>query len=64
MLVEISKRKLESYKRAEIVAREARHQVSVQYRSDPNRLAEFVIRWMAVTGKIKYSVPKDKGSDV
>ena len=54
----ISKRKLESYKRAEKVAQEARRQCSAAYNSDPNQLSEFVINWMRVTGKIKYEIPK------
>jgi len=62
-MIEISKRKMESYKRAEIVAREAHHQVSVHHRGDPSRLEKALARWMAVTGNIKWSVPKDKGSD-
>lgn len=57
MLVEISKRKLESYRRAEIVAREARYQLSVASRDDPSKLVELVIHWMKVTGKIKYIQP-------
>jgi len=53
----ISKRKLESYKRAEKVAQEARRQCSAAYKSDPNKLCEFVIHWMQVTGKVKYETP-------
>ena len=53
----ISKRKLESYKRAEKVAQEARRQCSAAYNNDPNQLCDFVIHWMGVTGKIKYEIP-------
>lgn len=53
----ISKRKLESYKRAEKVAQEARRQCSAAYNNDPNQLCEFVIHWMNVTGNIKYQIP-------
>lgn len=53
----ISKRKLESYKRAERVAQEARRQMSAAYKSDPNKLCDLVINWMAVTGNIKYEIP-------
>jgi hypothetical protein len=54
----ISKRKLESYKRAEKVAQEARRQCSTAYEGDLNRLCELVIHWMKVTGKVKYETPK------
>lgn len=53
----ISKRKLESYKRAEKVAQEARRQCSAAYRCDLNQLCDFVIHWMKVTGKVKYEIP-------
>lgn len=59
MLVEISKRKLESYKRAEAVAQELRRQVSGHRDNiDMNALADFVIHWMKTTGSIKYETPK------
>ena len=54
---EISKRKLESYKRAEKVAQEARRYVANCHKIDPNLLAEFVIHWMKVTGEVKYQIP-------
>ena len=53
----ISKRKLESYKRAEKVAQEARQQCLAQNESDHNRLCAFVIHWMRVTGNVKYEIP-------
>ena len=53
----ISKRKLESYKRAEKVAQEARRQSTAAYKNDPNKLCDFVIHWMKVTGKVKYETP-------
>lgn len=53
----LSKRKLESYRRAELLARELRHQMcSVSYR-DEQRLFKFLISWMRKTGKIKYDRP-------
>jgi hypothetical protein len=59
MLVEISKRKLESYKRAEAVAQELRRQVSGHRDDiDMNVLADFVIHWMRTTGSVKFHVPK------
>jgi len=53
----ISKRKLESYKRAEKVAQEARRQCVSYTNSNPNQLSDFVIHWMDVTGKVKYDIP-------
>jgi len=53
----ISKRKLESYKRAEKVAQEARWQASSFHRNNPNKLCDFVIHWMKVTGEVKYERP-------
>ena len=57
MKIEISKRKLESYKRAEAVAQEARRQCSAAIRDDPGRLADFVIYWMRSTGNVKFKIP-------
>lgn len=58
--VTISKRKFESYKRAEIVARELRFQLSGATRFDGNLLCDMVMNWMNITGKIKYERPKHK----
>jgi len=58
----LSKRKLESYKRAEIVARELRYQLSIsRYREEINinRLFKKLFKWMNVTGKIKYEKNKN-----
>ena len=57
MQINISKRKLESYKRAEIVARELRYQLQRPSYRNEQRLGEAVIRWMDTTGKIKYERP-------
>ena len=57
---EISKRKLESYKRAELVAREVRSQIGTPNygKWDQNLIASYVINWMEVTGSIKFEKPK------
>lgn len=59
MQVEISKRKLESYKRAEALAQEARRQIAGRRDDiDLNQLADFVIHWMRTTGNVKFNIPK------
>ena len=59
MKVEISKRKLESYKRAEKVCQEFRHQASMACREDWSKVMEYLLHWMRVTGKkVKYERPK------
>ncbi len=55
---EISKRKLESYKRAEAVAQVARKYLQNCHKENPNELLEHVLHWMKVTGKVKYEKPK------
>lgn len=50
----LSKRKLESYKRAEIVCRELRAQLSDRRNEDTSRLTGAILSWMDVTGKIKF----------
>ena len=57
----LSKRKLESYQRAEIVARELRYQIASNANRNEQRLAELVINWMKVTGNIKYERPGGEG---
>lgn len=54
---EISKRKLESYKRAEAVAQAARIYLQNCHKLQPNELLEHVLHWMKVTGKVKYEKP-------
>jgi len=56
MKIEISKRKLESYKRAEKVCRELRYQIS-DNKMDMDKIAGLVIKWMDKTSKIKYERP-------
>ena len=57
MNIEISKRKLESYKRAEMVARECRYQFVDARNRDIEAIANHVIYWMQSTGNIKYKRP-------
>ena len=52
----LSKLKLESYKRAEIVCRELRYQIA-NNNLDMNKVASLVIKWMDKTGNIKYERP-------
>jgi len=54
---EISKRKLESYKRAEKVCREFRYQISDASRNDMSSVLKYLLKWMDKTGKIKYLRP-------
>ena len=52
----ISKRKLKSYQRAEVIARELRYQL-LTGTCNNLRLCDMVISWMKVTGKICYKRP-------
>ncbi len=54
----ISKRKLESYKRAEMVCQELRYQISIASRNDMNKVCNYLLYWMDKTGNIKYNRPK------
>ena len=54
----MSKKKLDSYKRAEKVCRELRHQyINDRNPMDHEKLLQLLISWMEVTGKIKYERP-------
>lgn len=56
----LSKRKLESYRRAEVVAQAARNYISLGPRvtqNDINILIDACLDWMDVTGKVKYDLP-------
>lgn len=57
MKVELSKRKLESYKRAEMVCRELRYQIASPRNWNAETLVKFLTHWMKVTGNIKYHRP-------
>lgn len=56
--VYISQRKLESYKRAEKVCREFRYQITYKGRNDMNSVVDYLLKWMDVTGKIKFKRPE------
>lgn len=58
MYIKISKRKLESYKRAEVIARELRYQLSAAHKEDQMKLYRLVINWMKTTGKIRFERPE------
>ncbi len=55
----LSKRKLESYKRAELVAREVRYLIA-NNKEMGAKIADLCIDWMQVTGKIKNVRPEEK----
>ena len=58
----LSKRRLESYRRAEVVAQAARRFITTKVADkDLNELADTVLDWMAVTGKQKYDAPVRRG---
>ena len=58
MTINISKRKLESYKRAELIAKEVRYLMARNMQLLSNdKLFELLKNWMNVTGKIKYKRP-------
>jgi hypothetical protein len=56
----LSKRKLESYKRAEEVCQELRYQLTMACREDMNSVVKYLHRWMKVTGNLKYDRPKKR----
>lgn len=58
----LSKRRLESYRRAEVVAQAARGFITAKVADrDLNGLAATVLDWMTVTGKQKYDAPVRRG---
>jgi hypothetical protein len=59
MGTKISKRKEESYRRAETVCRELRYQLSHAQNWDSEKLSGFLVKWMDKTGKIKFERPSD-----
>ena len=61
MTDKISKRKLESYKRAEKVCQEFRYQVVMANREDWSSVLKYLHKWMKVTGsKVKFKRPDGK----
>lgn len=63
-MVEISKRKLESYRRAEIVAQASRKLLVEWHRASQETVdlwSGALVDWIAVTGKHKYDTPKRRG---
>jgi hypothetical protein len=62
--MKLSKRKLESYRRAEIVAQASRLLMSRCF-NPPQEVLDIwpaaVLDWMTVTGKLKYDMPKRRG---
>lgn len=58
MIIVLSKRKLESYRRAELTCQELRQQLAANNIST-SVLADFVIHWMDVTGEVKYNTPRN-----
>lgn len=59
----LSKRKLESYLRAEIVAQASRLMITraVPSQELTDLWSAAVMDWMSVTGKLKYDTPKRRG---
>ncbi|MCP4354419.1 MAG: hypothetical protein GY793_02060 [Proteobacteria bacterium] len=55
--VEISQRKLESYKKAEAFCREYRYQAACMTMKDEGKLFNMLLKWMRITGDIKYKRP-------
>ena len=55
----ISKRKMESYKRAEMACQELRYQLSDNRRMDLNKVSDYLLFWMRSTENIKYDRPKN-----
>jgi len=62
--MKLSKRKLESYRRAEVVAQASRYLITAG--ANPKQevwdlWSGAVLDWMTVTGRIKYEKPKRRG---
>ncbi len=55
--IEISQRKLESYKKAEAFCREYRYQAAYMTSKDEGKLFDMLLKWMRITGNIKYKRP-------
>jgi hypothetical protein len=62
--MKLSKRKLESYRRAEVVAQASRTYMAAGGRATQAMVdlwSGAVLDWMTVTGKLKYDTPKRRG---
>lgn len=62
--MKLSKRKLESYRRAEIVAQASRAYMAAGGRATQEMVdlwSAAVLDWMEVTGKLKYTTPSRRG---
>ncbi len=63
--MKLSKRKLESYRRAEIVAQASRLMMMSNANLRDQKLVDLwsgaMLDWMSVTGKLKYDTPKRRG---
>ena len=60
MTEKINKRKIESYKREEMVCQEFRYQISNNSNNmDLNKILDYLLFWMKSTGKIVYDRPKN-----
>lgn len=60
----LSKRRLESYRRAEVVAQAARELITAPVAAQVgkmNMLSATILDWMTVTGKQKYDPPIRRG---
>ena len=62
----LSKRKLESFRRAEVVAQVSRKLLTVMGTSrETQEIVDLwsgaILDWMTVTGKLKYDMPKRRG---
>lgn len=56
----LSKRKIESYRRAEVVAQAARKFMTARVTDNQvefDMLVDTVLDWMAVTGQVKFAAP-------
>ena len=58
MIKKISKRKMESYKRAEMVCQELRYQIANPNREEWKHVTDYLLYWMRKTGNIKYERAK------
>ena len=62
--MKISKRKLESYRRAEVVAQASRAYIAsrpIEAQAACDLWSAAVMDWMTVTGKLKYDKPIRRG---